>query len=156
MCYSRWGPRDAQQACLGHCSAVFWPMACRMSCCVAGIVSIACFGDAMFSFKKELHSAAHALSGPPGASWCLAAALAVLLVATGALQLTCECAVQNDSLATLLARLEGILGPVPQRLLAQGRYTHRYYTVSGALFERNPRTVSAHLPSPCSRGKKDC
>ena len=68
----------------------------------------------------------------------------------------CECAVQNDSLATLLARLEGILGPVPQRLLAQGRYTHRYYTVSGALFERNPRTVSAHLPSPCFRGEKDC
>ena len=52
---------------------------------------------------------------------------------------------QNDSLATLLARLEGILGPVPDRMLSQGRYTHRYYTRSGALFERNPRTVSAPL-----------
>ena len=50
---------------------------------------------------------------------------------------------QNDSLATLLARLEGILGPVPQRLLSQGRYTHRFYTCSGALFERNARTVSS-------------
>ena len=48
---------------------------------------------------------------------------------------------QNDSLATLLARLEGILGAVPQRLLSQGRYTHRFYTRSGALFERNARTV---------------
>ena len=30
-------------------------------------------------------------------------------------------------------------------MLSQGRYTHRYYTRSGALFERNPRTVSAPL-----------
>ena len=54
-------------------------------------------------------------------------------------------AAQNDSLATLLARLEGILGPVPQRLLSQGRYTHRFYTRSGALFERNSRTVQPLL-----------
>ena len=54
-------------------------------------------------------------------------------------------ATQNDSLATLLARLEGILGPVPQRLLNQGRYTHRFFTRSGALFERNSRTV--HPPA---------
>lgn len=58
-------------------------------------------------------------------------------------------ATQNDSLATLLARLEGILGPVPQRLLSQGRYTHRFYTRSGALFERNARTV--RLPTCPSR-----
>ncbi len=59
-------------------------------------------------------------------------------------------ALQNDSLATLLARLEGILGPVPQRLLSQGRYTHRFYTRSGALFERNSRTVwtSGTTPLP--------
>lgn len=57
----------------------------------------------------------------------------------------CVWLLQNDSLATLLARLEGILGPVPQRLLAQGRYTQRFYTRSGALFERNPRTVGTRL-----------
>jgi len=53
--------------------------------------------------------------------------------------------VQNDSLATLLARMEGILGPVPIWMLQEGRYAHRYYTHHGALFEQSSRTVcSAH------------
>ncbi len=43
---------------------------------------------------------------------------------------------QNDSLATLLARLEGILGPVPEWMLHRGRYAHRFYTRSGMLYER--------------------
>lgn len=55
---------------------------------------------------------------------------------------------QNDSLATLLARLEGILGPVPRALMREGRYSQRYYTRSGALFDRNPRTVRLRLTSP--------
>ena len=49
---------------------------------------------------------------------------------------------QNDSLATLLARLEGILGAVPRRMLRDSRFAHRYYTRSGAIFERSPRSVS--------------
>ena len=48
---------------------------------------------------------------------------------------------QNDSLATLLARLEGVLGAVPRRLLRAGRFSHRFYTRAGALFERSSRTV---------------
>lgn len=48
---------------------------------------------------------------------------------------------QNDSLATLLARLEGILGPLPRHMLREGRYAQRFYTRSGALFDRNPRSV---------------
>ena len=52
---------------------------------------------------------------------------------------------QNDSLATLLARLEGILGPVPAWMLQQGRYAHRYYTHHGTLFEHSPRTVRFFL-----------
>ena len=51
------------------------------------------------------------------------------------------CGAQNDSLATLLARLEGILGPVPRRMLRDARFAHRYYTRAGALFERSPRSV---------------
>eukprot|EP00983_Pelagomonas_calceolata_P093561 1157787-Pelagomonas_calceolata.AAC.3 len=35
---------------------------------------------------------------------------------------------QNDSLATLLARLEGILGPVPEWMVQKGRYASRFYT----------------------------
>jgi hypothetical protein len=44
---------------------------------------------------------------------------------------------QNDSLATLLARLEGILGPLPGWMVAQGRYSNRYYTRSRQLYERS-------------------
>jgi dual specificity tyrosine-phosphorylation-regulated kinase 2/3/4 len=35
---------------------------------------------------------------------------------------------QNDSCATLLARLEGILGPLPRWMVSRGRYANRYYT----------------------------
>ena len=52
------------------------------------------------------------------------------------------CGPQNDSLATLLARLEGILRPVPRRMLRDSRFAHRYYTRSGAVFERSSRSVS--------------
>ena len=55
--------------------------------------------------------------------------------------LTSPCHMQNDSLATLMARLEGILGPVPRWMLRNGRYAHRYYTRNGALYEQSRRTV---------------
>ena len=56
---------------------------------------------------------------------------------------------QNDSIATLLARLEGILGPVPRWMLHRGRYAHKYYAPplardDGApprIYEKNPHTV---------------
>lgn len=44
---------------------------------------------------------------------------------------------QNDSLATLLARLEGILGPLPNWMVVQGRYSNRYYTRNRQLYERS-------------------
>eukprot|EP00891_Asterochloris_glomerata_P002378 jgi/Astpho2/2378/Aster-05636 len=47
---------------------------------------------------------------------------------------------QNDSLATLLARLEGILGEVPQWMIRKGRYSHRYYTRQGLIYERSSST----------------
>lgn len=53
----------------------------------------------------------------------------------------CWSALQNDSLATLLARLEGILGPIPRKMLRNGRYAHRFYTRNGALYEQSTRTV---------------
>ena len=48
---------------------------------------------------------------------------------------------QNDSLQSLLARMEGILGPMPCEMRAQGRFSHRYYTRSGAIYQRQGRTV---------------
>ncbi|KAL0056464.1 hypothetical protein WJX82_011637 [Trebouxia sp. C0006] len=47
---------------------------------------------------------------------------------------------QNDSLATLLARLEGILGPLPQHMVRKGRFSHRFYTRQGVIYERSQRT----------------
>jgi hypothetical protein len=44
---------------------------------------------------------------------------------------------QNDSLATLLVRLEGILGPLPSWMISQGRYSSRYYTRSRQIYEQN-------------------
>ncbi len=57
-------------------------------------------------------------------------------------QSACTPALQNDSLATLLARLEGILGEVPQWMIRKGRYSHRYYTRQGLIYERSSSTVS--------------
>lgn len=48
---------------------------------------------------------------------------------------------QNDSLATLLARLEGIMGPVPAHMLNRGRFAHKFFTRSGRVFEKNAHTV---------------
>ncbi|KAH7429877.1 hypothetical protein KP509_09G069600 [Ceratopteris richardii] len=44
---------------------------------------------------------------------------------------------QNDSLATLLARVVGILGPIDADVLAKGRDTHKYFTKNHMLYERN-------------------
>ena len=56
-------------------------------------------------------------------------------------QLTALCFSQNSGLATLLARLEGIFGPVPEWMRGHGRYAHRFYTRAGALYRHSPRTV---------------
>lgn len=53
---------------------------------------------------------------------------------------------QNDSLATLLARMEGILGPLPRWMLRKGRYSHRFYTRAGVLYEQARDTVSCTGP----------
>ncbi|KAL4445000.1 hypothetical protein ABPG77_004050 [Micractinium sp. CCAP 211/92] len=47
---------------------------------------------------------------------------------------------QNESIATLLARLEGILGPLPRWMLHRGRYTQKYFLRDGRIFEKNPHT----------------
>ncbi|MCO5548230.1 hypothetical protein L7F22_001687 [Adiantum nelumboides] len=64
---------------------------------------------------------------------------------------------QNDSLATLLARVVGILGPLDLEVLAKGRDTHKYFTKNHMLYERNQNKeipqgapdLGANLVSPC-------
>ncbi|KAK3225423.1 hypothetical protein Dsin_005285 [Dipteronia sinensis] len=43
---------------------------------------------------------------------------------------------QNDSPATLLARVIGIIGPIDQGMLAKGRDTYKYFSKSNMLYER--------------------
>ncbi|XP_072972174.1 uncharacterized protein [Typha angustifolia] len=47
---------------------------------------------------------------------------------------------QNDSPATLVARVIGIVGPIEQVLLAKGRDTYKYFTKNHMLYERNQET----------------
>ncbi|XP_073139470.1 uncharacterized protein [Henckelia pumila] len=47
---------------------------------------------------------------------------------------------QNDSPATLLARVIGIIGPIDQEMLAKGRDTCKYFTKNHMLYERNQDT----------------
>ncbi|KAL4632938.1 hypothetical protein ACB092_04G086100 [Castanea dentata] len=47
---------------------------------------------------------------------------------------------QNDSPATLLARVIGIIAPIDQSMLAKGRDTYKYFTKNHMLYERNQET----------------
>ncbi|XP_076920770.1 uncharacterized protein LOC143581987 isoform X2 [Bidens hawaiensis] len=47
---------------------------------------------------------------------------------------------QNDSPATLLARVIGIISPIDQDMLAKGRDTLKYFTKNHVLYERNQDT----------------
>ncbi|KAI9175136.1 hypothetical protein LWI28_027887 [Acer negundo] len=47
---------------------------------------------------------------------------------------------QNDSPATLLARVIGIIGPIDQGMLAKGRDTYKYFSKNHMLYERNQET----------------
>ncbi|XP_010537517.1 PREDICTED: uncharacterized protein LOC104812183 [Tarenaya hassleriana] len=47
---------------------------------------------------------------------------------------------QNDSPATLLARVVGIIGRIDQEMLAKGRDTYKYFTKYHMLYERNQET----------------
>lgn len=42
---------------------------------------------------------------------------------------------QNDSLATMLARITGILGPFPDSVLQSGKEVHKYFTLSNVVYE---------------------
>ncbi|KAJ6802604.1 uncharacterized protein M6B38_191855 [Iris pallida] len=47
---------------------------------------------------------------------------------------------QNDSPATLLARVIGIISPIEQAMLAKGKDTYKYFTKNHMLYERNQET----------------
>ena len=44
---------------------------------------------------------------------------------------------QNDSVATMLARIIGIMGPFPPHVLQKGRETGKYFSLSNIVYERD-------------------
>ena len=54
----------------------------------------------------------------------------------------------NAAPVAILARIEGILGPIPQHLLIRGRYSPRFFTPDGKLFERNRQSGQLEFLRP--------
>lgn len=48
---------------------------------------------------------------------------------------TGEVTFQNDSVVSMLSRIEAICGPFPRHMIAQGRQSGRFFTKSGLLYE---------------------
>mmetsp|Transcript_9253 Transcript_9253/g.10212 ORF Transcript_9253/g.10212 Transcript_9253/m.10212 type:complete len:1096 (-) Transcript_9253:50-3337(-) len=48
---------------------------------------------------------------------------------------TGEVTFQNDSIVSMLSRIEAICGPFPRHMIAQGRQSNRFFTKSGLLYE---------------------
>jgi len=56
---------------------------------------------------------------------------------------------QNDSVQSLLARIMGILGPLPAHMMATGRFVPQYFTQDGRLFRESqspPPSSAATMP----------
>jgi dual specificity tyrosine-phosphorylation-regulated kinase 2/3/4 len=64
---------------------------------------------------------------------------------------TGEVTFQNDSIVSMLSRIEAICGPFPRHMIAQGRQSGRFFTKSGLLYEfvdESEREGSKSAPSP--------
>lgn len=55
---------------------------------------------------------------------------------------------QNDSVASMLSRITGILGPFPQYVVQSGRDSGKYFTLSNILYERSEDKRGFHLIMP--------
>ena len=64
---------------------------------------------------------------------------------------TGEVTFQNDSIVSMLSRIEAICGPFPRHMIAQGRQSGRFFTKSGLLYEfvdDSEREGSKSAPGP--------
>ncbi|KAE8710682.1 hypothetical protein F3Y22_tig00110319pilonHSYRG00124 [Hibiscus syriacus] len=94
------------------------------------------FSDCMITFTTESYRAPEVILGLAYGKkidiWSLGCILAELC--------TGNVLFQNDSPATLLARVIGIIGPIRQDMLAKGRDTYKYFSKNHMLYERNQET----------------
>ena len=58
---------------------------------------------------------------------------------------------QNDSVPSMLARISGILGPMPHSVLLKGKETYKYYTSSYVVYEKtDEQSVTMIYPKKTS------
>ena len=55
---------------------------------------------------------------------------------------------QNDSVATMIARIIGICGPFPKHVMRACVESRKYFTASGVVFERSPESGQLALIYP--------
>lgn len=48
----------------------------------------------------------------------------------------------NDSISSLLARINGIIGNFPRKMLQAGRYARRYYSKTGVLYDKQENDIN--------------
>jgi len=51
----------------------------------------------------------------------------------------------NDSIPTLLGRINAIVGPFPESMRSRARYYRRYYTEDNVLFELRPEGTAVYI-----------
>lgn len=61
---------------------------------------------------------------------------------------TGEVTFQNDSIVSMLSRIDAICGPFPRHMIAQGRQSGRFFTKSGLLYEVVDSTEGHRAPGP--------
>lgn len=54
----------------------------------------------------------------------------------------------NSTPPAILARVEGILGPIPQNMISRGKYSPRFFTHDGRIFEKNSQTGQVEFLRP--------
>ncbi len=54
----------------------------------------------------------------------------------------------NSTPPAILARIEGILGPIPHQMVSKGRYSPRFFTSDGRIFEKNSQTGQVEFLRP--------
>jgi len=54
----------------------------------------------------------------------------------------------NSTPPAILARIEGILGPIPQNMVLKGKYSPKFFTSDGRIFEKNSQTGQIEFLRP--------
>lgn len=68
---------------------------------------------------------------------------------------TGEVTFQNDSIVSMLSRIEAICGPFPRHMVTQGRQSSRFFTKCGLLYEKVPQEGSENHEASSDESNND-